>query len=87
MTTREEMLIETGRACFLAQIFSQYSAITALDLEVTDNDQATDAWAAVDASSEAAILKRGLNQTPPSNPTPGGTVTQLPIAEDWLRSA
>ena len=81
------MLIETGRACFLAQIFSQYSAITALDLEVTDNDQATDMWAEVDASAEAALVKRGLNQEPPSDPAPTSAITQLPVAEDWLRSA
>ena len=87
MTTHDKMLIETGRACFLAQIFGQYSAITAFDLEVTDNDQATDAWAEVDASAEAALLKRGLNQEPPSDPAPSGAITQLPMAEDWLRSA
>jgi len=87
MTTREKMLIETGRACFLAQIFSQYSAIMALDLEVTDNDQATDRWAEVDASAEAAILRRHSNQEPPSDPAPSGAIAQLPTAEEWLRSA
>jgi len=87
MTKREKMLIETGRSCLMAQIFSQYSAMTALDLEVTHDDQATDFWAEVDACAEAALLKRGLSEMPPSDPAPSGTVTQLPLAEDWLRSA
>ncbi|MEI6872147.1 MAG: hypothetical protein WCL08_07685 [Verrucomicrobiota bacterium] len=86
-TTREKMLIETGRACFLAQIFSQYSVITSLDLEVTDNDQATDVWAEVHASAEAAIMRRHSNEEPPLDPAPSGAISPLPVAEDWLRSA
>lgn len=85
MTTRNTLLIETGRACFLAQIFAQYAAITANDGEVTDNDSATDIWAELDASAEAALVKRGLLQEP--SMAPSVAITQLPVATDWLCSA
>ena len=96
----KQMQIEAGRACLIATSWAMYKAREAAGLAVTDDDNATELLAEVEAATESFWERRQLADPsvtavnpplPPDSPASNGIV-KMPKGEDpgdsdYLRSA
>ena len=96
----KQMQIEAGRACLIGSIWALYQAREAAGLAVTDDDNATELLAEVEAATESFWERRQLadlgeranrHPLPPDSPA-GAGIASLPEAEcsgdlGYLRSA
>ena len=96
----KQMQIEAGRACLIATSWAMYKAREAAGVSVTDDDNATELLAEVEAATELFWERRGLadpgeranrHPLPPDSPA-GAGIASLPEGEcsgdlGYLRSA